>query len=53
MMNSWEAKNKTKQNKNSFLSEGLSTVYFKAEKLCCGLYAGYSSQAKEKHLSGL
>lgn len=28
-------------------------VYFKAEKLCCGLYAGYSSQAKEKHLSGL
>lgn len=46
---------KTKQNKkrNSFLSEWLSTVYFKAEKLCCGLYVGYSSQAKEKQLSGL
>lgn len=35
------------------MSEELSMVYFKAKKLRCGLYDVYSSQAKEKCLTGL
>lgn len=42
-----------KKGRNNFLSEELSMVYFKAKKLCCGLYDIYSSQAKEKCLTGL
>lgn len=44
---------KKKEAGNNFLSEELSMFYFKAKKLHCGLYNVYSSQTKEKGLTGL